>query len=153
LPHGKNVYKQIRRKIGEEVLIQGFVEAIRNQGKIKFLVIRDVTGIVQAVVLKDSPASTRIDALTLESVVSITGLVKEEAQAPKGFEIKVADLEVLSKSAPELAIPVIYEKSGGEVDISKRLNYRWLDLRRPEKQEIFTVWTLMEKGFRDYFLV
>jgi len=143
---------KLGEKIGEEVLIQGFVEAIRNQGKIKFLVIRDVTGTVQAVVLNDSPAFTRIDALTLESVVSITGLVKEEAQAPKGFEIKVADLEVLSKSAPELAIPVIYEKSGGEVDISKRLNYRWLDLRRPEKQEIFTVWTLMEKGFRDYFL-
>jgi len=143
---------KLSEKIGEEVLVQGFVEAIRNQAKIKFLVIRDVTGTIQVVVLKDSPAFSKVDDLTLESVVSITGLLKEEAQAPGGFEIKVTDLEVLSKSAPELAIPVIYEKSGGEVDISKRLDYRWLDLRRPERQEIFTVWTLMEKGFRDYFL-
>ena len=72
-------------KIGEKVLVQGFVEAIRDQGKIKFLVVRDVTGTVQAVVLKDSTTSTRVDSLTLESVVSIIGLVKEEAQAPKGF--------------------------------------------------------------------
>ena len=143
---------KLSEKIGEEVLVQGFVEAIRNQGKIKFLVIRDVTGTIQVVVLKDSPASPKVDALTLESVVSITGFLEEESQAPGGFEIKVTDLEVLSKSAPELAIPVIYEKSGGEVDISKRLDYRWLDLRRLERQKIFTVWTLMEKGFRDYFL-
>jgi len=143
---------KLNEKIGEEVLVQGFVETIRNQGKIKFLVIRDVTGTVQVVVLKDSPAFTEVDNLTLESVVSILGTLKEESQAPGGFEIKAIDLKVLSKSAPELAIPVVYEKSGGEVDISKRLDYRWLDLRRPERQEIFKVWTLMEKGFRDYFL-
>ncbi|MBD3366126.1 aspartate--tRNA(Asn) ligase [candidate division WWE3 bacterium] len=142
---------KLKEAVGKEVLIKGFVEAIRDQGKIKFLVIRDVTGQVQ-VVVKDSPALEKVEDLTLESVISLTGLAKEEAQAPGGFEIKATDFEVLSKADPELAIPVVYEKSGGEVDVSKRFDYRWLDMRRPEKQEILKVWTHLEKGFREFML-
>lgn len=144
--------KNLNEKIGKEVVIKGFVEAIRDQGKIKFLIIRDVTGTVQSVVLGSSPAFEKISDLTLESVVSIRGIVKEEEQAPGGFEVKIQDLEVLSRAAPELAIPVVFEKSGGEVDAAKRLDYRWLDLRRLEKQRIFKAWTFMEEGFRRYFL-
>lgn len=142
---------ELKEKRGERVLVEGFVEAIRDQGKIKFLVVRDVTGTVQVVVLKKSDAFEKVDSLTLESVVSIQGEVKEEEQAPGGFEVKAEILEILSKADPELAIPVVYEKSGGEIDVHKRLDYRWLDLRRPEKQKIFKVWTQLEEGFRDYF--
>lgn len=143
---------QLHERLGEKVLVKGFIEAIRDQGSIKFLVIRDVTGSIQAVVLKSSPAFKEIENLTLESVVSLRGLVKEEKQAPGGYEVKVEEVEVLSLADPELAIPVIFEKSGGEVDVSKRFDYRWLDLRRPEKQKIFKVWTQLEKGMREYFL-
>lgn len=149
----KRIYiSNLKEKIGKEVLVKGFVEAIRDQGSIKFLVIRDLSGTVQAVVLKNSSAFKEIENLTHESVVSVKGTVKEEDQAPGGYEIKVEELEILSLADPELAIPVVYEKSGGEVDVSKRLDYRWLDLRRPEKQKIFKIWTELERGFRDYFL-
>lgn len=143
---------KLKSKLGEEVLVKGFVEAIRDQGKIKFLILRDVTGTIQTVVLENSSAFEKIDSLTMESVISLSGTVKEEKQAPGGIEVKAADFEILSKAKPELAIPVVYEKSGGEVDVSKRLDFRWLDLRRPEKQQIFRVWTYLEEGFRDYFL-
>jgi len=143
---------QIKSQVGKTAQVSGFVESIRDQGKIKFLNLRDVTGTIQAVIRADSLAFPKIADLTLESVISLEGLVKEEAQAPNGIEIAVSDLEILSLAAPELAIPVVFEKSGGEVDVSKRLDFRWLDLRRPEKQQIFKVWTQLEEGFRKYFL-
>ncbi len=143
---------QLKKVLGKQVKIAGFVESIRDQGKIKFLIIRDVTGSVQGIIRQESTAFSKVRDLTVESVVTVTGLVKEETQAPGGFEVAVSDLEVLSLAAPELAIPVVYEKSGGETDITKRLDYRWLDLRRPEKQKIFKVWTYLEEGFRQYFL-
>jgi nondiscriminating aspartyl-tRNA synthetase len=144
--------KEIKEQIGQEILVKGFVQAIRNQGGIKFLILRDVTGTVQGVVLKSNKdVFTLIDELTLESVIAVTGNAKEEAQAPGGFEIEVKEVEVLSKAYPELPIPVVYEKSGDETEVTKRFDYRWLDLRRPERAHIFKVWTELEKGFRSYY--
>ena len=143
--------KEISSKVGQEITIAGFVQAIRNQGSIKFLMIRDVTGIVQGVVLKSSEAFAAIDELTLESVVKISGLAKEEKQAPGGFEIEVKSLEILSKSEAVLPIPVVVEKSGGETEQTTRLDYRWIDLRKTDKLQIFKVWTELEKGFRKFW--
>lgn len=146
----------LKTKIGQKTQIAGFVETIRNQGKIKFLNIRDVTGTIQVVAKENPPESDstfeKISKLTLESVVSIEGLVKEEAQAPQGLELSILNLQILSLADPELPIPVNYEKSGGEAEITKRFDYRWLDLRHPEKHLIFKIWTQLEEGFRQYFL-
>ncbi len=136
--------------VGEEVTVSGFVHAIRNQGSIKFLLIRDISGTTQCVVTKDSPEVFEAVAdLSLESVVSIVGAVKAEKQAPGGFEIAAQHITVEAK-AQNLPIPVVVEKSGEAVDIVKRLDYRWLDLRREESQKIFKVWTALEKGFRKH---
>lgn len=144
--------KEVSAHVGEVVKIAGFVQAIRNQGSIKFLIIRDIKGLLQVVFLKNSSAFGQIDDLTLESVVEITGLAKQEAQAPGGYELEAASLEVLSTSVPSLPIPVVVEKSGEESEISKRLDYRYIDLRKIENTKIFKVWTALEKGFREYLL-
>lgn len=143
--------KDLKDHIGSEVTIKGFIHSIRNQGGIKFLIIRDITGLIQIVVLKsEKEVFDLVPTLTNESVVSITGLVKEEKQAPSGVEIQAMSIEVLSKAA-ELPIPVIVEKGAEDVDITKRLDWRWLDLRKEEGRKIFAVWTELEKGFREYF--
>lgn len=145
--------KDIKEQTGSEVMLKGFVHAIRDQGSIKFLILRDVTGSVQAVVLKSNPdVFAKIAELSVESVVELTGLAKEEKQAPGGYEVEARSLIILSKAAPELPIPVAVEKGADEVDVTKRLDWRWLDLRKPEKQKIFRVWTELEEGFRKYFL-
>ncbi|OGC50045.1 hypothetical protein A3A69_01590, partial [candidate division WWE3 bacterium RIFCSPLOWO2_01_FULL_37_15] len=87
--------------------------------------------------------------LTLESVIETIGIVKEEKQAPSGIEVSVNEIKTLSKAYPELPIPVV-EKSTGETDQAKRLDWRWIDLRKPENSLIFKVWTTMEQAFRDY---
>lgn len=144
--------RDIKDNIGKEVLINGFIQTIRDQGGIKFLIIRDITGIVQIVVLKSEKQSFElIKELSLESVVEITGLVKEEKQAPGGFEVQVKNIKVLSVADPELPIPVIEKKGGDETESAKRFDWRWIDLRKDDKSIIFKVWTEFERGFRDYF--
>ena len=141
--------KDLPEFIGQNVSVAGFVNTVRNQGGIKFVLIRDNTGYLQCVVLKSNTQVFELAGnLFNESVVKITGLLKEERQAPGGFEILVEEIEVLSEAAPELPIPVNQDKIIDDVEVSKRLDFRWLDLRDPEKLKIFKVWTSLEDGFR-----
>lgn len=143
--------KDVKSKIGESVTVSGFVHTLRDQGSIKFLLVRDVTGIIQTVILKNATKPFELaKSLTTESVVEVTGLAKESKPAPGGLEIEVESIVVLSLAAPELPIPVV-EKAGDETSSSIRFDWRWLDLRKPEKQQIFKVWTELENGFRKYF--
>lgn len=140
----------LKNHIGKEVSISGFIHILRIQSKIIFLILRDVTGIVQTVVEASSPAFDVAKNLSHESVIAITGQVKEAKQAPEGFEINVSNIEVLSFADPELPIPVI-TKGGEKTEAPIRFDYRWIDLRKPEKAKIFKVWTELEKGFRKFW--
>src|SRR3989344_5522069 len=73
--------------------------------------------------------------------------INENTETGK-IELDLKEIQILSK-ADESPIP-ISEKSG-EVSLSKRLKWRWLDLRKPETRVIFKVWTELERGFREYF--
>ncbi|MBP9864137.1 aspartate--tRNA(Asn) ligase [Patescibacteria group bacterium] len=142
----------LRNYIGETVDIQGFVHVLRIQSKIIFLVLRDVMGTIQVVIEASKPEVFEVaKGLSHESVVCVRGLVKEVPQAPGGCEIGVESIEVLSYATPELPIPVIAPKSGEETDATIRFDYRWLDIRKPEKAKIFKVWTELEKGFRTFW--
>ena len=143
--------QQVKEKIGQQIKIAGFVQIIRNQGSIKFLIIRDISGTIQIVITKSIHKAMEIaESLNLESVIEIIGIAKEEKQAPDGIEIQVEIIKILSLSLPELPIPVV-EKGQEETDQQIRLDWRWIDLRKPEKVLIFKVWTLMEQAFREYW--
>lgn len=142
---------KLKENIGENVKIKAWVETIRNQGSISFLSARDISGKVQVVILKaNKEVFEVVNKLTPESVIEVEGLVKEEKQAPGGFEIDPKTIKVLSLSGPELPIQVV-EKNEKEASMEKRFDWRFLDLRKPEKQLIFKVWTSLEKGMREYF--
>lgn len=143
--------QDLQDHLGESVVVAGFAHTIRDQNKIAFILLRDITGIVQVVVHNSSSALEMVKKLTTESVVRVTGTVKEEKQAPGGFEIALESLDVLSEAAPELPIPVVEEKGADKTHLDTRFDYRWLDLRRPEKTFIFKVWTALERGFRNYW--
>lgn len=148
----RKLIKELPNFIGQNVTICGFVNAVRNQGGIKFILLRDHTGYLQNVVLKSNTAAFELAGnLTNESVIKITGLLKEERQAPTGYEVLVEEIEVLSESEPELPIPVNQDKIIDETEVSKRFDFRWLDLRDPEKLKIFKVWTSLEEGFRKVY--
>ena len=142
----------IKEHIGEQVKIAGFVQTIRDQGNIKFLLIRDITGVIQVVVTKHhADALATAKTLTHESVVEITGIAKEEKQAPGGFEIEAENIVVLSLADPELPIPITTKGQQGETEQSIRLDWRWIDLRKPEGALTFKVWTELEASLREYW--
>lgn len=141
---------ELTQKAGEVVIVDGWLQTIRDQGSIVFLIIRNTEGIFQAVVLKSSDAYETSKHLTAESVIQVKGTAKLEQNAPLGVEIMVDEIEVLSSADPELPIP-ISEKAENEAEQQKRLDWRWLDLRKPEKRLIFEAWTTMEHAARQYW--
>jgi nondiscriminating aspartyl-tRNA synthetase len=145
----RTLIRDLWGKAGQAVTICGWVHIQRDQGGIRFLVIRDITGLIQVVVLKKSSAFENAGKLTLESLVKINGLCKLEKQAPGGLEVQAETIEVLSLAEPNLPIQVV-EKSGNEAELPIRLDWRFLDLRKPEKALVFKVWTAMEQAFRHY---
>lgn len=149
----KKQIKDVKSLVSQTITLCGFVHMFRDQGNIKFLLLRDITGIIQVVILKNhEDIFNTSKGLTLESVVLVEGLVKEAKQAPDGVEIECTKLEILSKADANLPIPVVVEKSGEETSTPTRFDYRWIDLRKSDKSFIFKVWTELEAGFREYLL-
>lgn len=144
--------KDLHQQIGQTVTVAGFVQALRRQGGIQFLILRDQSGIVQTVTFKSAvDVFAQVEGLSLESVVAITGLVKAEPQAPGGLEIAIDKLEVLSVAAPELPIPIVAQKGADDVAVATGFDWRWLNLRPLEQHRIFQLWTELEAGFRSYY--
>ena len=143
---------EIIQKIGQKILLKGWVHVLRDHGKIKFLILRDIKGTIQCVISSNTKDAFAIAGqLTHESVVAIEGLVKEEKQAPGGVEIAVEKLQILSLADAELPIPVI-EKTKNETEQSIRLDYRWIDLRKFDKTLIFIIGNSMEQFIKEFFI-
>ncbi len=141
----------LKENIGKKVLIEGFIHEIRDQSKVKFILLRDNSGIVQTVTLPDKKGIfEKIAKIPKESVIAIEGLVKAEKQAPSGIEIQVEKYEILSEADTELPISVV--EKGEPPALPIRLDYRWLDLRKPKNLLIFKIWTDMEAAMREYWL-
>lgn len=142
--------KDVKKNVGKKISLSGFAKIIRKQGGIAFLILRDITGTVQTVVLKsNSDAFKIVQDLSIESVVTIEGESKENTQAPNGVEVLIDSIEVLSKAEPELPIPVD-EKGDSEANLDIRLDWRYLDLRKERNTLIFKVWTLMDQVYTDF---
>ena len=148
----RTIIKSLKSKINQKVLVKCWLHAKREQGAIIFLILRDITGTVQAVVTRDNvDAFNIVEKLNIESVVEISGNVEEQKQAPNGYEIQVKTINVLSENQKVLPIPV-YVKGESDTERDLRMDWRWLDLRKPEKALIFKVWTTMEHAFRTHLV-
>ena len=143
---------QITKELHDkEILLKGWAQDIRNLAKIKFILIRDDTGVVQLVALKDKTDEKTIkiiEELTPETVIEVQGIVNAKAQAKSGVEVLVKSLKVLAKSEP---LPIqVYEKDKSiKTDLSKRLDFRCLDLRKPEHNAVFNIQSALIQGIRD----
>ncbi len=142
---------QLKGKIGKKVLLKGWAHEIRDQSKIKFILLRDNSGIIQLVITPNKKdIFDKITQITRESVLSVVGLVKTEKQAPGGIEVSLESYTILSGADRNLPIPV-NEKGDEEAALPKRLDWRWLDLRKPKNLLIFKIWTCMEEAMREFW--
>ena len=142
----------LRNHIGEKVKVQGYLQTLRDQKKMQFLIIRDLTGLVQAAFWKanDLDLAEQISGLGVESVLSIQGSVVDNPVVKLGgLEIQLESLEVLSRAETPLPLDPFAE---AQPSIDFRLDWRYLDMRRPQMTLLFKVQTAAEMAFREYWL-
>ena len=135
---------------GSTVRVCGWVHGIRDVGRIKFLVLRDRTGFIQAVVKKGEAPDNVFEAaesLRIESVVCVDGVLVR-GRAKEGYEIKATGLQVLS--SPVEPLPLEPDTSLKSI-LATRLNYRWLDLRNPRVTKVFVFESWVAAKFREYY--
>ncbi len=119
--------------IGKKVVVGGWIEDIRELGKLTFLTLRDVTGVAQ-IVLVGNDALNQIKGLGRQSVVRIRGTVQQSKARDFAFEIKSEKIDILTLAVHPLPIDPIGRL---ESNIDNRLNARALDLRNQKTASIF----------------
>ena len=132
---------------GEVNKLQGFVENIRNKRTMAFLVLRDYSGRIQLTVEKEKypEIAEQVDKLTVESVITVEGMVVENSF------VKMGGVEMLPEKMhiESIAEPLPISKDAA---IDSRLDYRWVDLRSDRNTLIFKAQTCMVGAMREFCL-
>ena len=134
--------------VGDRVTVRGWVTHLRSSGKVAFIVMRDGTGILQCVLVKNQLSADvwdRFSSLTLETSIAVTGDVRAEGRAPGGHEMGITDLVVLGAS------PLDYPIQPKEHGIDFLLDNRHLWLRSPRQVAIMRIRHEVEKAIHDFF--
>jgi len=138
-------------KLGQEVLLRGWVYESRTHANMVFLLLRDSSGYVQCIIKKNELLKMASE-ITLESVVEIKGSVKKanvKAElARHDIEIEVADIKVLAKAEK---LPIQVNEKAVTAELPSRLDYRSLDVRKPKVKAIFKIQSTIINAFRGYF--
>ncbi len=147
--------KDLGQNVGQEVSISGWVDVRRDQGKMVFMDIRDMSGKVQAVVLPNhTEALEQVKEVRTEWVLKIVGLVNKrpERNVKAGvlngdIELEITNIEVLAQAAP---LPFDMSLDGYNLDLTTELDNRSLVLRHPKNQAIFKVQETVIDSFREF---
>ena len=132
--------------VGKEVQIAGWLYNKRSSGKLQFLILRDGSGLMQAVVFKKGVSEETWgigEEITQESSVIATGTISEEPRSPGGFELQVPSLELVQKAEE-------YPISPKEHGIEFLMDNRHLWLRSKRQHAILRVRHQIIRAMRDY---
>lgn len=143
----KYYINELSRYVGEEVTLKGWLYNKRSSGKVKFLIMRDGTGMAQCIVFKGNVSEevfNLAESLTQESSFEITGKVKAEPRSVGGYEVDVTDLKVISISSE---YPITPKEHGPEF----LMDHRHLWLRSKKQASILRVRHRIIKAVRDFF--
>ncbi|MGA2666449.1 MAG: aspartate--tRNA(Asn) ligase [Nitrososphaerales archaeon] len=141
---------EIRKRIGQPVRVSGWVHDVRLLGGINFVLLRNSEGIVQLTTPKKAVPKEVLDAVSAlhpEDVILCAGTVKESKIARNGFEIIPESITVLSPSAAPLPLD---PRGVTDANLDTRLQWRTLDLRRPENTALFRVEAALIQGMESY---
>ncbi len=146
--------KELGTKVGEEVLIKGWVNIRRDQGKMIFLDFRDMTGVIQGVILSNqTEALEQGKKLRQEFVVEVAGKVNERPEKNKkegilngNIELEILKINILAEAAP---LPFDMSVDGFNLDLITELDNRALTLRHPKIQAVFRILETVIDSFRE----
>ncbi|MCB0341096.1 MAG: asparagine--tRNA ligase [Pseudobdellovibrionaceae bacterium] len=137
----------LSKHVGQKVELKGWVYNSRSSGKIKFLLLRDGTGLCQCVYFRgecDPEAFEKFAELSQECSVRVTGTVREEKRSPGGYELGAESLEIIGPS-PE------YPISPKEHGVDFLMSHRHLWLRSKRQHAILRVRAEISAAIRDFF--
>jgi asparaginyl-tRNA synthetase len=139
--------EDIGKHEGEEVTIKGWLHNRRSSGKIHFLILRDGTGFIQAVMSKAAVGEDRFkaaDHLSQETSIIVTGTARADKRAPSGYEIDVKSFEVVGESHD---YPITPKEHG----VDYLLDRRHLWIRTERQQAILRIRHEIINAVRDFF--
>ena len=135
----------IPQHLGEEVLIQGWLYHKRSSGAIQFLLLRDGSGLIQAIVLKNNRVAFQTaEELTQESALRIWGQARADKRAPTGYELEISRLELLQLAHD---YPIASKEHGPGF----LMDHRHLWIRSPKQAALLRVRHEVLQGMRDFF--
>jgi asparaginyl-tRNA synthetase len=135
---------------GQEVTVQGWLYNLRESGKLLFPIFRDGTGLMQGVVVKSAvlpEVFDRVKNLTQESSLRATGKIRADRRAPGGYEMEVADVEILQLIPVDAPYPITPKDHGVEF----LMDHRHLWLRSSRQRAILGVRHEIIRAVRDFF--
>lgn len=135
-----------------EVTLCGWVQNIRDMGKMAFIQLRDRSGITQVTALSktmDPEIFKAMTSVSRESVISVHGIIKQSPQARAGWELIPYKMWVLSEAKTPLPLGVIDKV---DADMETRLDNRFMDLRKQNIQAIFKIRSTILAAVREVFL-
>ncbi len=143
----KYYIEDLSKHVGESVTLQGWLYNKRSSGKIKFLLLRDGTGVCQGVVVKanvNEEIFNHCDELTQESSFAMTGKVRKEDRAPGGYEMDVTDVKIISIAKE---YPITPKEHGTDFLMDRR--HLWL--RSSRQHAIMRVRHEIIRSIREFF--
>ncbi|MBU1586933.1 MAG: aspartate--tRNA(Asn) ligase [Actinobacteria bacterium] len=151
----RTLIKNLAAATDGPVSVSGWVDTVRDQKKVQFVVLRDESGAVQLVNprLTDDDGATianelsdAISGLAQGTFLTATGELKHDERVKLGgVEIKLEGLEIAGAANPETPI-------ADDTGVDKRMDWRFLDLRQPKNNLIFRVQTTLEHAWRTYWV-
>lgn len=142
--------KELLAHRGEDVIVAGWVENVKELPNLRFVIIRDRTGIAQITVHKKNSPQELVratDKLNLQDVIVVSGSVLEKQVAKIGPELQPKAVEVLSRAATPLPLDINGE---AETSLDTRLDWRAMDLRKPKNLAVFKIEAKIVEGFEEW---
>ena len=138
-----------KKDYNKSISIAGWIEDIRNIGSIAFIIIRDNKGTLQITALKKKSPDLfeKLVSIPRESVIAVKGICKENDKVRNGYEIIPEEVEILSTAETPLPLGIVDKV---ESELETRLDNRFIDLRKQEKQAIFKIRNVVIAAVHDY---
>ena len=152
----RTLVKDSVNKVGEEVLLKGWVKIRRDHGKLIFLDLRDRSGVVQVVVIPNtSPDAYSVaQKIRSEFVVEILGKVNSRPKSNINEELETGTVEIEAREIKIIAEadPLPFDMGGEDLNLElpTLLDHRALTLRHPKIQAVFKVQAVIIDEFRQY---
>lgn len=144
-----------KEDIGKEVVVMGFTDSVRNLGGLIFINVRDISGVIQTVFsTDDAEMYEKAARVRGEYVIAVVGTVAARDEAVVNKNMKTGDIEIIAKELRILSAaktPPFYIVENSDVKEELRLQYRYLDLRRPDMQRRMLLRSQVAKIVRDYY--